>query len=80
MRYGILSVQKAVRTNVGERLKGTLTKTKKLWIWKAYDCIDGRLIDWELGGRDSKTLSKLLGRLSQWQVTVLYCTDDWKPY
>ena len=51
----------------------------KLWIWKAYDRNTGRLIDWELGNRDSQTLGRLLERLSQWEVTV-YCTDDWKPY
>ena len=32
-----------------------------------------------MGNRDSQTLSRLLERLSKWQVTV-YCTDDWKPY
>jgi len=59
---------------------GTLSKRKnKLWVWKAYDRNTGRLIDWELGNRDSQTLGRLLERLSQWRVTV-YCTDDWKPY
>ena len=54
-------------------------KKKKLWVWKAYDRNSGRLIDWELGSRDSQTLEKLLVRLLKWKVTV-YCTDDWKPY
>ncbi|WP_315861544.1 IS1 family transposase [[Leptolyngbya] sp. PCC 7376] len=51
----------------------------KLWVWKAYDRNTGRLIDWELGSRDSRTLGHLLERFSQWQITV-YCTDNWKPY
>ena len=55
------------------------SQKNKLWIWKAYDRNNGRLIDWELGNRDSATLGKLLQRLSPWEVTV-YCTDDWKPY
>lgn len=55
------------------------SKKNKLWIWKAYERNTGRLIDWELGNRDSQTLSRLLERLVQCQVTV-YCTDDWKPY
>ncbi|WP_330202302.1 IS1 family transposase [Cyanobacterium sp. Dongsha4] len=54
-------------------------KKNKLWIWKAYDRNTNRLIDWELGKRDSETLKKLLIRLLKWDVTV-YCTDDWKPY
>ncbi len=54
-------------------------KKNKLWIWKAYERNTGRLIDWELGNRDSQTLSRLLERLVQCQVTV-YCTDDWRPY
>ena len=54
-------------------------KKNKLWVWKAYDRNSGRLIDWELGGRDSQTLEKMLKRLLAWKVTV-YCTDDWKPY
>jgi len=56
-----------------------LSPKKKLWIWKAYDRNRGRLIDWELGGRDRQTLRKLLDRLAQWQVTV-YCTDHWEAY
>ena len=54
-------------------------KKNKCWIWKALDRDDGRLIDWEVGDRDSKTLHKLLERLKQWDVTVYY-TDDWAPY
>ena len=53
-------------------------KKNKLWIWKAYRRETGELIDWECGGRDRKTLRKLLDRLSKWNVE-LYCTDNWLP-
>lgn len=65
---------------------------KKLWIWKAYECLwhagyrhRGRLMDWKevVNGyatlRYRQTLRKLLDRLAQWQVTV-YCTDHWEAY
>ena len=54
-------------------------KKNKLWIWKAYRRETGELIDWECGGRDKATLSKLIERLSRWQVE-LFCTDNWGVY
>src|ERR671939_2165112 len=54
-------------------------KADKLWIWKARDRATGRIIDWELGGRDKVTLERLLERLKRWGVR-LYCTDDWAAY
>ena len=54
-------------------------KTNKLWVWKAWDRASGRLVDWELGGRDAATLDKLLARLKRWNPR-LYCTDDWAAY
>ena len=51
-------------------------KKNKLWIWKAYRRETGELIDWECGGRDKATLSKLMERLSRWQVEP-FCTDNW---
>src|SRR3954470_19847077 len=54
-------------------------KSKKLWIWKAFERGTGRLIDWECGGRDQATLDRLLERLERWGVR-LFCTDDWAPY
>ena len=54
-------------------------KKNKCWVWKAFARDGGRLIDWEIGNRDAKTLEKLLKRLSEWEVTV-YCTDDWAAY
>ena len=54
-------------------------KTDKLWVWKARDRATGRLIDWELGGRDKATCERLLERLERWGVR-LYCADDWAAY
>ncbi|MEN9216255.1 MAG: IS1 family transposase [Gloeomargarita sp. HHBFW_bins_162] len=54
-------------------------KKNKVWVWKAYDRDHGRLIDWELGGRNRETLNRLLERLSVWDVTV-YCTDNYEVY
>src|SRR3954464_14998903 len=54
-------------------------KRNKLWVWKARDRASGRLLDWELGGRDKATCERLLGRLGRWGVR-LYCADDWAAY
>jgi insertion element IS1 protein InsB len=54
-------------------------KTNRLWAWKAWDRASGRLVGWELGGRDAATLDKLLARLKRWNPR-LYCTDDWAAY
>src|SRR4051812_48238844 len=54
-------------------------KADKLWVWKARDRATGRIIDWQLGGRDRATLERLLERLKRWGVR-LYCTDDWAAY
>src|SRR5690242_13260762 len=54
-------------------------KANKLWVWKARDRATGRIIDWQLGGRDRATLERLLERLKRWGVR-LYCTDDWAAY
>ena len=56
-----------------------LKQKNKLWIWKAYRRETGELIDWECGGRDKQTLSKMLKRLSKWNVE-LYCSDNWSAY
>ena len=37
------------------------------------------MVDWECGGRDSATLSRLLERVERWNPR-LYCTDDWAAY
>src|SRR3954471_2517691 len=54
-------------------------KTDKLWVWKARDRASGRVVDWECGGRDAATLSRLLARVERWKPR-LYCTDDWAAY
>src|SRR3954452_23144303 len=54
-------------------------KSNKLWLWKARDRATGRLIDWELGGRDKATCERLLERLERWGVR-LYCADGWDAY
>jgi IS1 family transposase len=33
-------------------------KQQKLWIWKALDAESGKLLDWECGRRDQKTLKE----------------------
>jgi IS1 family transposase len=56
----------------------TLKKTP-VWIWKAY-CRDTRqLIDWECGGRDNATFSRLYERLKLWNVEVFFA-DGWRAY
>ena len=37
------------------------------------------MVDWECGGRDAVTLSRLLERVERWNPR-LYCTDDWAAY
>ena len=37
------------------------------------------MVDWECGGRDAATLSRLLARVERWNPR-LYCTDDWAAY
>jgi insertion element IS1 protein InsB len=54
-------------------------KTNKLWVWKAWDRTSGRLVDWELGGRDKATRAKLIKRLRRWGAR-LYCADEWAAY
>ena len=44
-----------------------------------FDRNTGHLIDWECGGRDKQTLSKLINRLSALKVETYY-TDNWQVY
>ena len=37
------------------------------------------MVDWECGGRDAGTLSRLLERVERWKPRH-YCTDDWAAY
>src|SRR3954453_2826196 len=54
-------------------------KSNKLWVWKARDRATGRLLDWELGGRDKATCERLLERVERWNPR-LYCADGWAAY
>jgi insertion element IS1 protein InsB len=57
-------------------------KSRKLWIWKAFERGTGRLIDWECGARDRATLDRLLARLEPWGVRhgCSAPTTDYAPY
>jgi len=54
-------------------------KATRVWIWKAYDRAQDRLLDWECGKRDEVTFRRLFARLEQWRPR-LYCTDDYVVY
>ena len=54
-------------------------KKNKLWIWKALGRNTGHLIDWECGGRNAETLTKLTNRLAIFNVKR-YWTDKWQVY
>src|SRR3954471_13287470 len=56
-----------------------LKKSDKLWVWKARDRSTGRLLDWELGGRDKAACGRLLERVERWNPR-LYCADDRAAY
>src|SRR4051812_26857001 len=67
------------RGRAGRDVALSKKKSNKLWVWKARDRATGRLLDWELGGRDRATLERLLERLKRWGVR-LYCADGWEAY
>jgi IS1 family transposase len=54
-------------------------KDAKVWIWKAYDRVTGRLVDWECGERDERTFRRLFERLAHWKVP-LFCSDSYGVY
>ena len=49
-----------------------------MWIWRAYDPIARRTIAWVLGGRDDRTLKRLLDKVGAGGRT--FVTDDWEGY
>jgi IS1 family transposase len=49
---------------------------KKLWIFKAYDRTEKRLLAFEFGDRSNKTFKRLFNRLKKWKI-LFYCTDHW---
>jgi len=54
-------------------------KKNQVWIWKAYCRNTHQLIDWECGGRDNATFSRLYGRLKEWNVEIFFA-DGWRAY
>src|SRR4051794_37427791 len=67
------------RGRAGRDVAFSKKKSAKLWVWKARDRATGRLLDWELGGRDKATCERLLERVERWNPR-LYCADDWAAY
>src|SRR3954449_9180180 len=67
------------RGRAGRDVAFSKKKSNKLWVWKARDRATGRLLDWELGGRDKATCERLLERVERWNPR-LYCADDWAAY
>ena len=59
---------------------GTISRKKqKIWIWIAVDRATGEVLAWEAGSRGSKSLKRLLAKISH--VTCdYYATDHWKVY
>nr|WP_255608275.1 IS1 family transposase [Methylosinus sp. Sm6] len=53
-------------------------KTRKLWIWRAYDPVARRTVAWIVGGRDDETCQKLLDKIGVEGKT--FVTDDWDGY
>ena len=74
-----VSNTQAVTLELDEMWHSLGKKENKLWIWKAFDRNTGCLIDCECGGRDKQTLSKLVNRLSAFNVETYY-TDNWQVY
>jgi insertion element IS1 protein InsB len=83
VRQSLRANARAGRPRLGDRTRRDVAlskkKSNKLWVWKARDRATGRVVDWECGGRDAATLSRLLERVERWNPR-LYCTDDWAAY
>src|SRR5690349_9247745 len=83
VRQSLRANARAERPRLGDRTRRDVAlskkKSNKLWVWKARDRATGRVVDWECGGRDAATLSRLLERVERWNPR-LYCTDDWAAY
>lgn len=55
-------------------------KSNKLWLWKAVSYPEGKLLDWEVGNRDAKTLRRLYERIEKRFAPNAYCVDDYQAY
>ena len=53
-------------------------KPAKIWVWRAYDPIARRTVAWVCGGRDDKTLRRLLDKVGIEGRSFL--TDDWEGF
>lgn len=50
-----------------------------MWGWTAVDRATRKIIDFELGARDTKTFERLWKRISKIPCSI-YCTDNWDSY
>ena len=50
----------------------------KVWLWKAFYPVSKRVVQWELGGRNDRTLKRLLGKMDVRER--VFVTDDFKGY
>ncbi len=50
----------------------------KIWLWKAFDPVSKRVVEWELGGRDDGTLKRLLEKIGI--KDHIFMTDDFEAY
>jgi insertion element IS1 protein InsB len=57
----------------------SLKKKKKLWVIKALDRRTGRIIAWELGGRNVATFRRLYKKLRHLSKCRFY-TDNWSAF
>ena len=55
------------------------SKKRKRWLWTAFCRESGRIINWQIGGRDESTLKKLYYKISPVE-TEEYFTDKYAPY
>jgi IS1 family transposase len=71
--------QGAVVIELDERWHFLGSKKTKIWVWKAYCRTTGQLVDWECGDRSSKSLGKMLDRLTRLSVRIFFA-DRWQAY
>ena len=53
-------------------------KKNKIWLWKAFDPVSKRVVEWALGGRDDGTLQRLLDKIGP--KDRIFVTDDFEAY
>ncbi len=50
----------------------------KIWLWKAFDPVSKRVVEWELGRRNNGTLKRLLEKIGI--KDHIFMTDDFEAY